>query len=304
MGEKHEDEYGQYQSDAGSPHPVDPDTYDACNAVLKYTWSRYGERRYCTGLAVSNFTKHGVETDYEHDDFCKHHQSRAELMKQHEDSLKTGAHAKSHEHLFQHMEPHKQLLANDLYRSLVEESTYDFDMEVVELEADASDSEFGGGAVDTIILDHPVPNDHEMRATALWFAALDFMTMESIKAEQFRVSAEETYEGRDLAVGERVKTITVTDNGEEIEDTDEHHLNLSLSRIQKDYDRHLEFGGVEDVSDDDSVSEREWVIDVVGSEPAPQPETTSGDSSPLHTNVNESDLTDLEADADDSQTDG
>lgn len=301
MTEKCEDEHGQYMPDAGSTHPVEPENYDACNAVLRHTWSRYGERRYCTGMAVSNF---GDEANYEHPEFCKHHQSRAELMKRHEDALKTGAHAKSHEHQFQHLQPHEQLLANDLYKSLLAESTYDFDVEDVELEIGVEDDDFGGTEVDAIVLDHPVPTADEsqprsMRMTALWFAALDFIAMNSIREEQFRVAAEESYEGRSLAVGERTTKISGEDGP--IEVTDEHHLNLPLSRLQKDYERHLDFGGVEHTEDDEGgVDDREWVVEVVGAEPAPQPEAdTSDDASPLHDTVSEDgELTDLDFDED------
>lgn len=284
MGKTKSDEHGEYDPDAGSPHPVDAEDvgYDPCNAVLKYTFERYGERRYCTGMAVSNFTKHGVDTAYEHPQFCKHHQARAELMKQHEDNFKTGAHAKSHEHVFQHMPPHKQIMANDLYRSLLEESKYDFETETVELEIDVSGKDFAPDA-DAIILEHEVPTEHEIRAKALWHASLDFITMESIKQEQFRVAAEETFEGRELAVGESIKVVTVTEDGREITDTDEHHLNLPLSRITKHYKEHIKFGGVQydGEENDGSMGAREWVAVVEPDEPAPAPETKSSDSSPL-----------------------
>jgi hypothetical protein len=284
MGTTKRDEHGEYDPDAGSPHPLDEDEvgYEPCNAVLRHTWSRYGERRYCAGMAVGNF---GDAANYEHPDFCKHHQSRASLMKRHEEDLKTGAHSKSHEHVFQYLPPHKQLLANDLYKSLVAESSYDFEAESVELEVDASDHDFGADA-DVIVLDHPVPNDYEMRATALWFAALDFVQMESIKEEQFRVAFEEDGpRGGDLAVGERVKVVSVTEDGRRIEDRDEHHLNLPLSRLQKDYERHLSFGGVEgDADGDDEMGRDEWVVefDMTGGEADVQPEAKSSDSSPLH----------------------
>lgn len=284
MGTTKTDEHGEYKEDAGSPHPVERDEvgYDPCNAVLKYTWKRYGERRYCTGMAVSNFSKHdNVDTDYEHPDFCKHHQSRAALMKQHEEQFKTGAHAKSHEHIFQHLPPHKQIIANDLYKSLVGESVYEFEPETVELEIDVRDKDFGGPEVDWIVMDHPVATNKQTRCKALWFAALDFMTVESIKEEQFRVSAEEEYEGRTLAIGERTTYIS-GENGP-IEVTDEHHLNLPLSRIQKDYERHMKFGGVEYESDgeDLSMDMRDFVLEVEPDEEEMQPESKSSDSSPI-----------------------
>lgn len=279
MAKTKRDEHGEYKPDAGSPHPVESDDvgYEPCNAVLKYTFERYGERRYCTGMAVSNF---GDAANYDHPDFCKHHQARAALMKQHEDSFKTGAHSKSHKHLFQHLPPHKQLIANDLYKSLLGESSYDFETEETTIEIDVEDSDFAPDA-DVLVLDHPVPTEHEIRGKALWFAALDFITMENIREEQFRVAAEETHEGRSLAIGERVKTVTVTEDGREIEDTDEHHLNLPLSRIQKDYEQHMKFGGVEydPEGDNGDMSEREWVA--VVDEPEPEPESTSADDAAI-----------------------
>lgn len=284
MGDVKKDEHGTYDVDAGSPYPLDEEEagYIPCNAVLRHTWDRYGERRYCTSLAVENFEQHGTDTKYDHPDFCRHHQDRAALMKQHEKNFKTGAHAKSHEHTFQHMPPHKQLLANDLYKSLLDESEYrdEWESETVELEIDVSDSDFAPDA-DTLVLEHPIPTEREVRAKALWHASLDFVTMESIREEQFRVAAEEEVDGRSLAVGE-TKTYVASDD-EIREVADEHHLNLPLSRIQKDYERHLRFGGVEIEGEGGSgdMSARDWVMVVEPDEPEVQPEAQKDDTSPL-----------------------
>lgn len=282
-----EDEHGTYETDAGSPHPIDPDdvSYVPCNAVLRHTWDRYGERRYCSGMAVETFESNDTETSYEHPEFCKHHQSRAELMKQRAENFKTGAHAKSHEHVFQMLDVHEQILANDLYKSLLDESVYseEWEEEPVDLEVDAEDDDFAPDA-DTIVLEHPVPTNHQIRAKALWHAALDFVTMESIRQEQFRVAAEESYEGRDLSIGERVEVVSVTDDGNVIEDTAEHHLNLPLSRLQKDYERHMEFGGVEYEGGTDESADmgaRDWIIEVSPDEPQVQPEAQPSDQSPM-----------------------
>lgn len=276
MGKTKSDEHGEYDPDAGSPHPVDEDEvgYTPCNAVLKFTFERYGERRYCMAMAVSNFEDDGSQ-------FCKHHKSREALMKQHAENYKTGAYAKSHQHKFQHMPPHKKLLANDLYRSLLEESTYSFDAETVELDVDVSDDDFAGPEVDTLILDHEVPMEHEVRGKALWHAALDFVTMESIREEQFRVAAEEKVDGRSLAVGETKTFISTDDDFKEV--ADEHHLNLNLSRITKHYDKHMKFGGVSYETDDDmaSMGTRDWVLAIEPDEPSPAPEADDGPDTPV-----------------------
>jgi hypothetical protein len=274
------DEYGEYELDAGSPTPVDPDDvpYEPCNAVLKHTWSRYGERRYCTGMAIGNFD--ADRTDYEHPQFCKHHQARATLMERPAEEYTTGAHAKSHSHAFNAMPPHKKIVANDLYTGLIAESRFDFDLEDTEYRIDVSDSEFAGD-VDTLVMTVPQPTDDEdrsMRVMALWFAALDFITMQSIREEQLRVAAEETApDGSPLAIGERVEVVAVGEQGP-VRDRAEHHLNLPLSRLQKDYSEHLQFGGVTEDDDGDDVTEHEWVISVEPDESAPQPESGASDA--------------------------
>lgn len=280
------DEHGDYREDQGSPHPIDPDDvdYQPCNAVLRHTWERYGERRYCPSMAVGTFEANDTETNYEHPEFCRHHQSRATLMKRHAEDFKTGAHAKSHEHIFQNLPPHKQVLANDLYRSLLEESEYsdEWEEETVEIEIDVSEHEFAPD-VDTLVLDQPVPTNHEIRGKALWFAAIDFITMESIREEQMRVAANKEFEGRSLAIGEDVTVVTVTDDGNVIEDTDEHDLNLALSRIQKDYSEHLAFGGVavEGEGQATDMGVREWFLEVEPDEPEVQPEAKQVEGSGL-----------------------
>jgi hypothetical protein len=267
------DEHGEYDTDAGSKEPVTEEEmgYIPCNAVLKFTFERYGERRYCTAMAEENFIEDGST-------FCKNHKGRENLMERHADQMKTGAYSKSHSHAFQNMEPHEAVLANDMYKSLLEESKYSWDEEVVELRVDASNSDFGGPEVDTIVMDHPVPtNEHKIRAKALWFAALDFVIMENIREEQFRVAMEE-----DLAVGE-AEYEKETESGRIIKVKDEHHLNLPLSRIQKDYKEHMKFGGVamDDDSEQASMGAREWVVKVEPDEETPAPEAQRHDTSPL-----------------------
>lgn len=284
---KKTDQYGnEYDTEAGSPEPLErgdthPRTgkeikYDPCNAVLKYTWERYDEVRYCTGLAVGNF---GDAANYEHDQFCKHHQGRKYLMDQQEENFKTGAFAKSYEHVFQYLEPHNQIMAVELLKSLMGESRYSFEPEDVVLEVDVSDS--GMAEQDVLHVDFPIPTEKVVRGQALWYAALDFVKMQNISEEQFRVSAEETdMDGRSLAVGEKTFE-TETESGEVMEIVDEHHLNLPLSRIQSDYEQHLKFGGVsiEDDGDEGSVDEREWVITVDSPEDSSvKPEAEQGTS--------------------------
>lgn len=286
-----EDEHGQYKASAGSTHPVTEEEmgYVPCNAVLKFTFERYGERRYCTAMAMRNFVDGGSQ-------FCNNHKGRENLMKLHEERFQTGAHSKSHQHQFQYLDTHKKVMANDLYRSLLSESTYDFEEEIVEMEIDARGADFGPDDLEVIVLDHPVPTEHKIRGKALWHAAMEFMTMESIREEQFRVAAEETHEGRELAVGERETIVTVTESGREVKDVDEHHLNLPMSRIAKHYDRHLRFGGVTIESDDDDIdmSAREWTLHVAPEEEDIAPEADNESDNPPVTDIEVPDPDDVE----------
>lgn len=278
-----QDEHGEFKLDAGSPEPVDPDdyNYDPCGAVLRHSYSRFGEARYCEGMAVSNFSKHH-DIDREYDQFCKHHQTRGAIMEHTRDEkAKHLAFASSFETLFEYLDPPKKVLAVEMFASLLDESKWDFDPEFVVKEIDTSKSELFEDT-DSVHIDFPVPTERPARAKSLYFAALNYVQMENIMEEQFRVAANETGpDGKPLAMGERSTVVTVTEDGDVIEDKEEHHLNLPLSRIQKDYERHLKVGGVEVGGDETEVSDaeaREWVLTVESGQDDPAPEATSDDN--------------------------
>jgi len=273
------DGHGEFRLRTGSKTPVTEEEvgYRPCNCVVKFTFERYGERRYCTGYAAGKT--------------CKHHRHRVSegLMKQRAKNFKTGANAKSHKAVFTYLPTHKKIVANDLYKSLLGESSYDFETTIEELEIKAGDADFVPDEVDTLVLEHPVPNDKEIRAKALWYAALDFIKMESIAEEQFRTAFEQQndpdVQTDRIAIGERWQVVGSGESGP-VYDKDEHHLNLPLSRIQKDYDRNLTFGGVdvEDATEDASdMSAQEWHVTISDSEEEMQPEAqfTGEDTSPL-----------------------
>lgn len=276
------DEHGEYNENAGSPAPLEkgdehPESgkeikYHPCNAVLKFTMERYGETRYCTGMSVKNFRKRDDTPDpsYEHDQFCKHHQSRKDLQQANREHMKMGAFAKSYEHTFQYLDPHKQIVTIDLFESLLKESTFDFDSEYIVEEIDPISD---GG--DKIRVQCPIPSKRTSRAQAIWYAALDFVKMQNINEEQFRIAAKEN-----LAVGEK-EFEKETESGQVMTIVDEHHLNLPLSRIQKDYERHMKFGGVSTEPGEEtdvSIDDRTWVLEV--DEPKPEPEAAI-DPSPI-----------------------
>lgn len=226
------DDHGEFKLSRGSPHPVEEEDvgYPPCNCVVKFTFERYDERRFCTGPAIGGPT-------------CKHHRGRAAdgFLNRPNDLMKTGATAKSHKNVFRYMEPHEKVMANDLYKSLVELSAYDFEMENHELEV--SDGDDG-----TMILNHPIPTEKSIKCKALWYAALDFVTMELMRKERFRTAFEQSrdasVDSEEIVPGERWQVVASGEQGA-VSDKDEHHLNLALSRMQKDYEKELTFGGVE-----------------------------------------------------------
>lgn len=261
-----EDEWGKYNPDAGNTEPRTEEElgYQPCNAVLKFTYSRYGEKRYCMGMAVGNFKN----PNYEYDEYCKHHQNRAALEEADhgaQENYRHGAYIRSYEDLYRYLPPHKQMLAIDLYKSLLEESVFhnEWEPQTVTRSIETTDT-FGKGSV--VYTDFPLPTEHKARGTALWFASLDFIKTMNINEEQFRVAYEELGpQGEQMTVGED-KFERETEGGDMVEVKDEHHLNLPLSRIQKDYKEHLRMGGVSlDAADRDTFQvggNRDWVFEV------------------------------------------
>lgn len=276
-----EDDHGEYNPNAGYHRPVEKGetitkngeektiNWKPCNAVLKYTMERYGEKRYCLAMAKDNFK--GQEGDH-----CKHHQARVETLQQrHQDSVKHGAHVKSAQRLFEYLEPHKQIIAVDLFESLLEESRFEFEVDTVAHVINTSDSSFTDE--DEVYVSFPIPTVKTNRAKALWFAALDFIVMENIREEQFRVAAEE-----DLAIGEK-EFEREAESGEVYTVVDEHHLNLDLSRIQKNYKEHMRFGGVSLDGDGEaaSLTAREWTVSLEAPTETGEPEGYQTDGNPM-----------------------
>lgn len=258
---------GEFKLNSGSRVPVTKEEvgYIPCNAVLKGTWDRYGETRYCTGMAAGNF---GAR---EYPEFCKHHQARGKLREQAMDKLTTGAFAKSYTHMFQKLSPHEQVVAIELFRDLIEESSFDYECEEYSHVLDMTDADWYDE--DETEISMPVPTQHLTRGKALWFASLDFIMMEGLQEQLF--ASRGPGEDHEVGMGETERVVTVTESGREIYTLDEHHLNLTLSRITKDYDEHLVFGGVKvDPEQDDEAfaEEREYVLFEVPQQDEPEPE--------------------------------
>lgn len=255
------DEHGEFRLDAGMTEvPQDEDfNYQPCKAVLKFTFERYGEVRYCTAMATKNFPSGDSNR-------CRNHLGRDNMVETHKENYKTGAFVHSYVSLFDKMEPHKRVIAIEMFRNLLNESRYSFEPEEVTETIDTSGADWYDG--DEVVIDFPVPSQHETRAKALWFATLEFIKVENIEQKMF----EDAMRPENGTTGEREVVITANEFGE-VTDMGEHHLNLPLSRIIKDHKNLLQMGGVSLENENDEKGEvvaREWVVTM--DDPAPKPE--------------------------------
>lgn len=280
-GELIEDEYGEYNPHSGSQSS----TEGRCNAVLKHTEERYGEKRFCAALPQSCFGGEAKDSDY-----CKNHVSREKIVKQQYDSFKTGAFVQSYIHLFDKLGAAKQIVALELFESLLTESQYEFEPTLVEYDIDSSEAEFV--LEDTVTVDIPVPQTKKVRGQSLWYAALSFIKVQNINEQLFADALD-----NGTGVSERETVVAITEDGRQITEMEEHHLNLPLSRIEKDYKEHLKLGGVDMSSDDDndviSVDNREWTLSVMpdeeGDDTADDLNTVEDDPVPLELPSDEED---------------
>jgi len=271
--EHHPDEWtGEYEADSngreynpysGSKTPSD----GRCNALLTNWEERYGDPRYCTQLPMETFVEDGSE-------FCSTHRGRDGLMERASELLTHGLYAKTIHHVFEKLSPWQQLTVLGWYDDYVQESTYAFDESLETQYIDFSD--FGGEMpleVETHLdensqlpVDVPVPTDHAARCFALFRAAVM-----DIKAGLADRALLETEDG--TTAMEREQVVSVTDEGYEITDEAEHHLNLPLSRIDKDKDELLAFGGVPIDSDSNvemNVGEAEELVFDLDDSPSDQ----------------------------------
>jgi hypothetical protein len=249
------DEHGDYKEDAGSAKPM----ADRCAAPLRYSLERYDEWRYCTQFPRSYY----VDEDHpKYSHRCRHHQIHDEQvredvnMKNAKRLYKHGAFIESHRVLFEVMDLTDLMYAVGIYRGLLEQSRYDFDATEEEVVVDVNDEEIDE---EEALLEVPIPSrdTYMNRAESLLLASLDYCRMKTLNVELFKT---ETFEGMTTVA-------TGTNEGghivDSIQEKREHHLNLPLSRLTKDYKKHLEVGGIDLDNEDDAVTvdNRSYTLD-------------------------------------------
>jgi len=249
------DEHGDYKEDAGSTDPQP----DKCAAPLKHSQDRYGEWRYCSAEPRSYY----VDEDHpKYSHRCKHHQIhdkdvREDANMKHAKRLyKHGAFIESHRVLFEVMELADLMYAVGIYRGLLEQSRYSFDAEDEEVVVDVNDDEL---EADEALLEVPIPtrDTYLGQAESLLLASLDYARMKTLNVELFKTG---TFEGFTTVATGTNEGGQIVDS---IEEKREHHLNLPLSRLTKDYKKHLQAGGVDLDADNDAVKvdNRSYTLD-------------------------------------------
>jgi hypothetical protein len=186
----------------------------------------------------------------------------------------TQAWVENYRRIINQMPAHKKLSAIRLFKSFRKLSVHDFGGD--EKEIDINTERVDWTDEDNVTVTIPVPDEkRSAQENALFMAACDFVRMQNINEALF----EDAFQADDDArMGE--KEIPLTSDGELVTDdsgnpetrTEEHHLNLVQSRISKDFESYLEFGGVLDEKDVDvTVDSRNFDIDLGPSEDEASP---------------------------------
>lgn len=254
------DDYGEYPFDRGNRRPED----GCCNAVLNHSLRRYGEKRYC---ANTKTTENGG---------CHFHKNSWTLRESREKKLGmaerddpfTQAWVHNYRRIINQMPAHKKLSTISLFKSFRQSSTLEFGDDAKEIEVNTERVDWTDH--DRVTVEVPVPKD-ELKAQekALFMAACDFVRLESISEAMF----EDAFDDGDARMAEKEIPVTsdgemvMGDDGQPVTRKEEHHLNLPMSRITKDFERYLEFGGVLDEKDVDvSVDNRNFDVSLGPSE--------------------------------------
>ncbi|MDB9247468.1 hypothetical protein PN419_00405 [Halorubrum ezzemoulense] len=288
-GKPYDSNWRRYNPYQGSKTPTD----GRCNALLSGWRDRYGEPRYCMRLPEDEYIDDGSQ-------FCRVHNERGTLMDRAADLFTHGIYSKTIRHIFDKLDPWQKLVVLAFYDSYVQESHFEFDAELQEHTIDFSgyDRELPLEVAAELDEDEqytvgvPIPNEHEIRCFALYRAALKDMSAS--------LAERETLPDADTAAMERETTVTVTDDGREITDLDEHHLNVAISRTDNDREDLLRFGGVPMDSDADveinAETPEELVLDVDDTAPAATEDASNPVEDELMT-LDEGDLDEVDGDA-------
>ena len=265
-----------YRPNQGSLEPID----GRCNAPLTNWRERYPERRYCGQIIP-------VGQDWT---FCSTHRSR-ESMKSAREMLDTGLFTESFDHLYEALDPYKQIMAYGLWSSLMEDSEYSFETTTEAETFDFSDvdcpapPEANEDGVVALTVEYP--SSHGDRGLHLWCAALDTVKMVTVQSKIMSETNGGVMENTETTQAQ-LTSPTEDDPTQEfrtIEELSEHHLNLPYSRLTRDREKLLRYGGV---SVDQAATSVGGDVDELVLEVSADPETDADDPAPNTTREPES----------------
>lgn len=232
------DDHGDFQLKPmrGSAEPMEGRCGEA-GGVVWHTMERYGQIRYCTALPEKKFVEDGS-------DFCKNHKGTENLMERHQELFRHGYFASNYANFVEKLPPSKFLFAVEMVGGLFEMSEHNFDINEVDKTIDTSESDLI--ADDAVEVTLPIPQNTTvtLAANELWTAALKEVMVQNMQEAVFEDGVSQTTVSGSADVDGQI-----TDT---IEEKQEHHLHLPLSRVAKDIKEHLKNGGV-DADDDDGV---------------------------------------------------
>jgi len=233
-----EDDHGQFKVKPmrGSATPQEGRCGEA-GGVVWHTIERYGQVRYCTALPENTFIDDGS-------DFCKNHKGMDGLMKQHQELFRHGYFASSYINFVDKLPPAKFLFAVEMVGGLFELSEHNFDIKEVNRTINTEDADLIQEDAVEVTLPIPQNTTVALAANELWVAALKEVMVQNMNEAVFEDGVSQTTTS---ATADTDGVITDT-----IEEKQEHHLHLPLSRLAKDIKEHLKNGGV-DADNDDGV---------------------------------------------------
>jgi hypothetical protein len=221
----------QYSPFAGNIKPIE----GACNARLNNWAERYPRPRYCANTVLTD------------SGYCRIHDNLRPQMNAKE-ALQHGLAAKTRDHVYNKLDPWKQLMAHGLHEDLLDRSRFEFAQEFTTREFDFSDVEV---EPDIREQDGPVfefdcvyATEHVDRSLTLWAAAMDSVKMlhvnSIITADEMRVK--QTSEAQLTAPPSEHDSSP--QQFKTIEEWGEHYLNLPYSRLARDRKELLKYGGI------------------------------------------------------------
>ena len=241
-----------YNANAGmaEPHPR------KCSCVLTYTFQRYGERRYCG--------RDGIDV------FCSQHKTRNNTNMNVNEITSHGIMSKSVLHAFDKLSPWEQVFCIKIYQSYLNTSIYEFGddttVKTIDFSREDNDGHIPPEADDDgkVDVDVPTGDNNVPRSLPLWLAAVDGLKMVKSGLQ----IAIDDMEGKTVTDSELLFPNENNDLTEpewiELEENEEHHLNLPYDRLVRSQSDLLERGGVGVDEAEETDDGPDWTMEVYG----------------------------------------